>query len=126
MHVVRVGTLAKHVWFGVLDPSKPLPSSGKTTQDATRDIDFRFKNGKIRQEHSGELRALRGSIATVGTGIVETNELHREAHKTGTAEVGSSINAAHDLMKLYGFKDELKNQAHHAAQGLDNAKRRKR
>ena len=62
---------------------------------------------------------MRGSIATVGGGIKETNEIQRQAEKSGTAEVGSSAN----LMKLYGFKDDLKNKE---VQAQNAAKRYKR
>ena len=123
LHVVRVGTHAKHVWYEVMNPAIPLPSSGKTLKDATRDIDFRFKDSKIRQERTEEIRGLRGSIATVGGGIKETNAIQRQAEMSGTAEVGSSISACHDLMKLYGFKDDLKNKE---AQAQNAAKRYKR
>ena len=123
LHVVRVGNIANFLWYGVLDPSKPLPSTGKTAQDATNEIDSRFRNGKVRQERTEELRGLRGSIATVGGGIKETNEIQRQAEKSGTAEVGSSINACANLMKLYNFKDDLKNKE---VQVQNAAKRHKR
>ena len=71
MHVVRVGTLAKHVWFGVLNPSKPLPSSGKTTQDATRDIDFRFKNGGLRPPQHMEFQE---KPTEIGASLASNNE----------------------------------------------------
>ena len=122
LHVVRVGTLEKYEWHGVLDPSAPLPSSGKTTIEAIQAIDRRFRAGKDRQEREVELRGLRESNTTLGSGIRDINATQRQAEKSGQAEPGSAQSACHDLMKFYDFKDSLGRKA----SDLQNAKRYKR
>ena len=64
-------------WYEVRDPSAPLPSSGKTIQDAKKDVDRRFREGEKRQEMTVELKETRDSKGTMRKGIAAVNETAR-------------------------------------------------